>query len=48
MVVFPLPFLHFVKAMLLNIAADLDPVRIKSIVGYRSVIPTVLLLISFL
>lgn len=36
-----LPSLHFVKAMLLNTAADLDPVRIKSTVGYRSVIPTV-------
>lgn len=41
MMVFPLPFLHFIKAMLLNTAADLDPVRIKSTVGYRSVIPTV-------
>lgn len=30
-----LPSLHFVKAMLLDTAADLDPVRIKSIVGYR-------------
>lgn len=36
-----LPSLHFIKAMLLNTAADQHPVRIKSIVGYRSVIPTV-------
>lgn len=36
-----LPSLHFVKAMLPNTASDLDPVRIKSIVGYGSVIPTV-------
>lgn len=38
---FALPSLHFIKAMLLNTAADLDPVRIISITGYRSVIPTV-------
>lgn len=30
-----LPTLHFVKAMLLNTASDLDPVRIKSIVGLQ-------------
>lgn len=35
-----LPSLHFVKAMLLNIATDLDAVRIKSIVGYKNVIMT--------
>lgn len=35
------PLLHFVIALLLNIATDLDAVRIKNIVGYENVIMTV-------
>lgn len=35
------PLLHFVKAMLLNIATDLDAVRTKTVVGYKNVITTV-------
>lgn len=35
---FLFPFLHFVKAVLLNIATDLNAVRIESIVGYENVV----------
>lgn len=35
------PLLHSVKALLLNIATDLDAVRIKNIVDYENGIMTV-------